>query len=230
MTSVYDAKGRLCSVTVIAVGDNVLLRRLTAENEGYSAVQIGFGEQKESRLTKPLIGEFKKAGVGPQRLVREFRLKRDLPEGEIDLTVTQFQPGDFVDVIGRSKGKGFQGVMKKHNFAGQGAAHGSKTHRRIGAVGNRSTPGRIWKNQGMPGHLGDERVTVQNLQVMQVRESEKIILISGAVPGANGSYVVVRPAVKHPERVLALHAEHRKHEEEEKAKKPKTIAELAQKK
>ena len=162
MTSVYDAKGRLCSVTVIAVGDNVLLRRLTAENEGYSAVQIGFGEQKESRLTKPLIGEFKKAGVEPQRLVREFRLKRDLPEGEIDLSVTQFQPGDFVDVIGRSKGKGFQGVMKKHNFAGQGAAHGSKTHRRIGAVGNRSTPGRIWKNQGMPGHMGDQRVTMSS--------------------------------------------------------------------
>ena len=230
MTSVYDAKGRLCPVTVIAAGDNVLLRRLTEENEGYSAVQVGFGAQKESRLTKPLIGEFKKAGVGPQRLVREFRLKRDLPEGEIDLTVTQFQPGDFVDVIGRSKGKGFQGVMKKHNFAGQGAAHGSKTHRRIGAVGNRSTPGRIWKNQGMPGHLGDERVTVQNLQVMQVREAEKIILVSGAVPGANGSYVLVRSAVKHPERLVALHAEHRKHEEEEKAKKPKTIAELAQKK
>ena len=162
--------------------------------------------------------------------MREFRLTTDLPEGDINLSVTQFQPGDYVDVIGRSKGKGFQGVMKKHNFAGQGAAHGSKTHRRIGAVGNRSTPGRIWKNQGMPGHLGDERVTVQNLQVMQVRESEKIILISGAVPGANGSYVIVRPAIKHPERLAALHAEHRKHEEEEKAKKPKTIAELAQKK
>src|SRR5438874_4173643 len=210
MTSVYDAKGRLCSVTVIAVGDNVLLRRLTAENEGYSAVQIGFGEQKESRLTKPLIGEFKKAGVGPQRLVREFRLKRDLPEGEIDLTVTQFQPGDFVDVIGRSKGKGFQGVMKKHNFAGQGAAHGSKTHRRIGAVGNRSTPGRIWKNQGMPGHMGDRRVTVQNLQVMQVREAEKIILVSGAVPGANGSYVIVRPAIRRPAGRIKLHQEHSK--------------------
>jgi len=230
MTSVYDAKGRLCPVTVIAAGDNVLLRRLTAENEGYSAVQVGFRVQKESRVTKSLLGEFKKAGVEPQRFVREFRLGTDLPEGEINLSVTQFQAGDYVDVIGRSKGKGFQGVMKKHNFAGQGAAHGSKTHRRIGAVGNRSTPGRIWKNQGMPGHLGDQRVTVQNLQVMQVRESEKIILISGAVPGANGSYVVVRPAVKHPERVLALHAEHRKHEEEEKAKKPKTIAELAQKK
>src|SRR5438552_637686 len=173
MTSVYDAKGRLCSVTVIAVGDNVLLRRLTAENEGYSAVQIGFGEQKESRLTKPLIGEFKKAGVGPQRLVREFRLKRDLPEGEIDLTVTQFQPGDFVDVIGRSKGKGFQGVMKKHNFAGQGAAHGSKTHRRIGAVGNRSTPGRIWKNQGMPGHMGDRGTQAVHDVVVAMRAARR---------------------------------------------------------
>src|SRR6266702_2752796 len=220
MTSVYDAKGRLCSVTVIAVGDNVLLRRLTAENEGYSAVQIGFGAQKESRLTKPLIGEFKKAGVEPQRLVREFRLKRDLPEGEIDLSVTQFHPGDFVDVIGRSKGKGFQGVMKKHNFDGQGAAHGSKTHRRNGAVGNRSTPGRIWKNMDMPGHLGDERVTVQNLQVMQVREAEKLILVSGAVPGCNGSYVVVRPALKNPAVRIAEHQAHAKQDKAAAAKKP----------
>ncbi|HEX4653262.1 MAG TPA: 50S ribosomal protein L3 [Candidatus Udaeobacter sp.] len=220
MTSVYDAKGRLRPVTVIAAGDNVLLRRLTQERQGYSAVQVGFGAQKESRLSKPLLGEFKKAGVGPQRVVREFRLANDLPEGDINLSVTQFQPGDYVDVIGKSKGKGFQGVMKKHNFHGQGAAHGSKTHRRIGAVGNRSTPGRIWKNQGMPGHLGSERVTVQNLQVMQVREAEKIILISGAVPGANGSYVIVRPAIKHPERLLAVHAEHRKHDQEEAAKKP----------
>jgi len=230
MTSVYDAKGRLCPVTVIAAGDNVLLRRLTQEREGYSAVQIGFGVQKESRVSNALVGEFKKAGAEPQRFVREFRLQNDLPEGDINLSVTQFQAGDFVDVIGRSKGKGFQGVMKKHNFAGQGAAHGSKMHRRIGAVGNRSTPGRIWKNQGMPGHMGDRRVTVQNLQVMQVREAEKIILVSGAVPGANGSFVIVRPAVKHPERVLALHAEHRKHEEEEKAKKPKTLREMAQNK
>ncbi len=230
MTSVYDAKGRLCPVTVIAAGDNVLLRRLTADSEGYSAVQVGFAAQKESRITKPLLGEFKKAGVEPQRFVREFRLQKDLPEGDVNLSVTQFQAGDYVDVIGRSKGKGFQGVMKKHNFHGQGAAHGSKTHRRIGAVGNRSTPGRIWKNQGMPGHMGDRRVTVQNLQVMQVREAEKIILVSGAVPGPNGSYVIVRPAIKHPERVLALHAEHRQHEEEEKAKKPKTLREMAQKK
>jgi large subunit ribosomal protein L3 len=196
MTSVYDAKGRLHPVTVIAAGDNVLLRRLTGEANGYSGVQVAFGSQKESRLGKPLLGEFKKAGTEPKKFVREFRLKSDLPEAEVNLSVTQFQPGDFVDVIGRSKGKGFQGVMKKHNFAGQGAAHGSKTHRRNGAIGNRSTPGRIWKNMGMPGHLGDERVTVQNLQVMQVREAEKVILISGAVPGSNGSYVIVRPAIK----------------------------------
>ena len=196
MTSVYDAKGRLRPVTVIAAGDNVLLRRLTHENESYSAVQVGFAAQKESRVTKPLLGEFKKAGVGPQRFVREFRLTNDLPEGEVNLSVTQFQAGDYVDVIGRSKGKGFQGVMKKHNFHGQGAAHGSKTHRRIGAVGNRSTPGRIWKNMGMPGHLGDERVTVQNLRVVQVRPDDKVILVCGAVPGSNGSFVVVRPAKK----------------------------------
>src|SRR5438477_10225146 len=202
-TSVYDANGRMRPVTVIAAGDNVLLRRITAENDGYSAIKVGFGAQKESRVTKALLGEFKKAGSEPKRLIKEFRLAADAPEGDIDLNVTQFQPGDWVDVIGRSKGKGFQGVMKKHNFQGQGAAHGSKTHRRNGAVGNRSTPGRIWKNMGMPGHMGDERVTVQNLQVMQVRESEKVILISGAVPGANGSFVVVRPAIKKPAAAAA---------------------------
>ena len=218
MTSVYDANGRMRPVTVIAAGDNVLLRRVTAENAGYSAVKVGFDVQKESRVTKPLLGEFKKAGSEPKKLIREFRLDVDAPEGEINLSVTQFQAGDFVDVIGRSKGKGFQGVMKKHNFHGQGAAHGSKTHRRNGAVGYRSTPGRIWKNMGMPGHLGDERVTVQNLQVMQVREAEKIILISGAVPGSNGSYVVVRPAIKNPAAQIKLHEDHAK--KAQTAKKP----------
>src|SRR2546421_10089262 len=229
MTSVYDANGRMRSVTVIAAGDNVLLRRITAENDGYSAIQVGFDTQKESRLNKAELGAFKKASAEPKKFVREFRLDGDAAEGDIDLSVTQFQPGDFVDVIGRSKGKGFQGVMKKHNFAGQGAAHGSKTHRRNGAIGNRSTPGRIWKNMGMPGHMGDERVTVQNLQVMQVREAEKIILISGAVPGANGSYVVVRPAIKNPAAQIRLHQQHakqdkavaKKHEAEKKTEEKK---------
>ena len=230
MTSVYDAEGRLHPVTVIAAGDNVLLRRLTNDNDGYSAVQVGFAVQKESRVTKAELGNFKKASVEPQKVVREFRLKADLPEGEVDLTVTQFQPGDFVDVIGRSKGKGFQGVMKKHNFHGQGAAHGSKTHRRNGAIGNRSTPGRIWKNMGMPGHLGDERVTVQNLRIMQVREAEKVILVSGAVPGCNGSYVVVRPAIKNPGALLALHEQHAKADAAAHSKKPKKAGEIAEEK
>ena len=223
MTSVYDAKGRLCPVTVIAAGDNVLLRRLTSENEGYSAIQVGFATQKESRVTKQLLGEFKKAGVEPKKLIREFRLAADAPEGEINLTISQFQPGDWVDVTGRSKGKGFQGVMKKHNFHGQGAAHGSKTHRRNGAIGNRSTPGRIWKNMGMPGHMGDERVTVLNLQIVQVREVDKIILISGAVPGSNGSYVVVRPAIKKPEG-SAKNAEAPAKKPEAAVKKPEAAA------
>jgi large subunit ribosomal protein L3 len=201
MTSIYDATGRLRPVTVVAAGDNVLLRRVTTENDGYSAIKVGFDVQKESRVNKALLGEFAAASVEPKKLMREFRLDEDAPEGEINLSVTQFAPGDWVDVIGKSKGKGFQGVMKKHNFDGQGASHGSKTHRRNGAIGNRSTPGRVFKNMGMPGHMGDERVTVQNLQVLQVRETEKVILISGAVPGANGSYVVVRPAIKKPAAV-----------------------------
>src|SRR5438270_9513087 len=233
MTSVYDANGRMRPVTVIAAGDKALLRRVTAENDGYSAIKVGFDVQKESRVTKALLGEFKAAGSEPKKLMKEFRLRADAPEGEINLNVTQFQPGDWVDVIGRSKGKGFQGVMKKHNFHGQGAAHGSKTHRRNGAIGNRSTPGRIWKNMGMPGHMGDERVTVQNLQVMQVREAEKVILISGAVPGCNGSYVVVRPAIKNPAAQIRLHQQHakqdkviaKKHEAEKKAEAKKPEAE-----
>src|SRR4051812_25217231 len=220
MTSVYDADGRLRPVTVIAAGDNVLLQRKTNESDGYAAIQVGFDTQKESRLNKAAIGSFKKASAEPKKFVREFRLEADLPEGEVNLSITQFQPGDFVDVTGRSKGKGFQGVMKKHNFHGQGAAHGSKTHRRNGAIGNRSTPGRIWKNMGMPGHMGDERVTVQNLQVLQVRESDKVILISGAVPGSNGSYVVVRPALKNPASRIAAHHEHAKADAVAAKKKP----------
>ena len=153
MTSVYDANGRLRPVTVIAAGDNTLLRRLTTENDGYSAIQVGFDVQKESRVTKALLGGFSKASSEPKKLVREFRLEEDAPEGEINLAVTQFQPGDWVDVVGKSKGKGFQGVMKKHNFHGQGAAHGSKTHRRNGAIGNRSTPGRIWKSKIGRAHV-----------------------------------------------------------------------------
>jgi large subunit ribosomal protein L3 len=200
MTRVYDATGKATPVTVIEAGGNALLQTKTVEKDGYQAIQVGFETQKESRLPQPLLGHFKKAGVEPKKFVREFRLPDGTPiEGELNLAVTQFEAGQFVDVIGRSKGKGFQGVVKKHGFAGQPAAHGSKTHRRNGAIGNRSTPGRVWKNMGMPGHLGDDRVTVQNLRIIQVRSEDNVILIGGAVPGANGSYVVVRPARKKSE-------------------------------
>src|SRR6201993_401572 len=197
MTRVYDANGKATPVTVIVAGGNTLLQIKSQQQDGYDAVQVGFDSQKESRMSKPLLGHLKKANAEPKKFVREFRL----PEGtqvdaDLNLSVSQFVPGEFVDVIGRSKGKGFQGVVKKHGFAGQPAAHGSKTHRRNGAVGNRSTPGRIWKNMGMPGHMGDNRVTIQNLRIAQVRPEENIILICGAVPGSNGSYVVVRPAKK----------------------------------
>jgi large subunit ribosomal protein L3 len=197
MTRVYDQSGRVTPVTVIAAGGNTVVQTKTLEKEGYAAIQVGFDEQKPQRVNKPELGHFKKAGVGAKKHLREFRSSGDGSEFEgVDLSVTQFEVGDIVDVIGRSKGKGFQGIVRKHNAAGQPASHGSMMHRRPGAIGMRSTPGRVWKNQSMPGHMGDERKTVQNLRVVQVREEEGVILVSGAVPGAVGSYVVVRPAIK----------------------------------
>jgi len=196
MTRVYDEAGTITPVTVILAEPNSILQVKTVENDGYAAVQLGVFDQKEHRVTKPELGHFKKAGVAPKRFVREFTLNgEEVKQGDA-LTVTRFTAGQLVDVIGISKGKGFQGPMKKHNFHGQGAAHGSKTHRRNGAIGMRSTPGRIYKNHGMAGHMGDERVTVQNLRVVQVREADHVLLISGAVPGPAGSYVVVRTAIK----------------------------------
>jgi large subunit ribosomal protein L3 len=197
MTRVYDQSGRVTPVTVIAAGGNTVVQTKTVEKEGYAAIQVGFDEQKPQRVNKPELGHFKKAGVGAKKHLREFRSNGDGSEFEgVDLSVKQFEVGDIVDVIGRSKGKGFQGIVRKHNAAGQPASHGSMMHRRPGAIGMRSTPGRVWKNQSMPGHMGDERKTVQNLRVVQIREEEGVILVSGAVPGAIGSYVVVRPAIK----------------------------------
>ena len=197
MTRVYDDNGKATPVTVIEAGSNAAVQIKTEEKDGYSAVQVGFDAQKEHRVTKPLLGHFKKAGSEPKKVLKEFRLPEGTTlEGAVDLNVNQFSVGDLVDVIGQSKGKGFQGVVRKHNMAGQPASHGSMMHRRNGAIGNRSTPGRIWKNMGIPGHMGDERVTVQNLRVLQVRAEDGIILVTGAVPGAAGSFVVVRPAKK----------------------------------
>ncbi len=200
MSRVYSDKGVATPVTVIHIEPNHVSQRKTVENDGYSAVQLAAFDQVESRLTKPLLHHLKKGGVGAKKRIREWRLPNDEAAASVgdSINVTEFQVGQFVDVIGRSKGKGFQGVMKKHNFAGQGAAHGSKTHRRNGAIGNRSTPGRIWKNMGMPGHMGDDNVTAQNLRIVQVREEDNALLVSGAVPGFKGAWVFVRPARKKP--------------------------------
>lgn len=197
MTRVYDDKGRSIPVTVIEASGNRVLQVKTAETDGYRAVQVGYGDQKPQRVAKPQLKHFEKTESTPKRFIREFRLAEgeDAPESA-DVALTLFEAGQFVDVIGQSKGKGFAGVMKRHNYHGQPGSHGSMMHRRTGAIGNRSTPGRVWKNKGMPGHMGDERVTVQNLQVVQVREDDGVLLIKGAIAGAKGTFVVVRPSKK----------------------------------
>lgn len=197
MTRVYDASGRATAVTVIEAGGNVVVQTKTVEKDGYAAIQVGFDDQKPQRLSKPVLGHFQKASAAPKKLLKEFRSSGNGSEfADLSLAVTQFEPGDIVDVIGKSKGKGFQGVVRKHNAAGQPQSHGSMMHRRPGAIGMRSTPGRIWKNASMPGHMGDERKTIQNLRVVQVRAEDNVILVAGAVPGPTGSYVVIRPAIK----------------------------------
>lgn len=200
MTRVYDDAGVVTAVTVIAADPNTVVQIKGTEKEGYEAVQVGVKDQKESRVSKPLQGHFKKAGVSPKHTLREFRLNGDDADKDVkvgdQITVNRFSVGQIVDVIGLSKGRGFQGVMKRHGFHGQPASHGSKMHRRPGGIGMGSTPGRIPKGKAMPGHMGDKRVTVQNLRVVQIREDDNVLLVKGAVPGAKGSLVVVRTAIK----------------------------------
>ena len=197
MTRIYDEKGRVSPATVIAAGGNRILQTKSIEKDKYTSVQVGFDDQKPQRVGKAMTGHFAKTESTAKRFIREFRLADGAATPETaELPVTNFEVGQFVDVIGQSKGKGFQGTIKRHNFAGQPMTHGSTMHRRNGAIGNRSTPGRVWKNMGMPGHMGDEQVTVQNLRVLQVRSEEGVIVVAGAIPGAKGSYVVVRPAIK----------------------------------
>ena len=197
MTRIYDEKGRISPATVIAAGGNRILQTKSIEKDKDTSVQVGFDDQKPQRVGKAMTGHFAKTESTAKRFIREFRLADNAATPEsAELPVTNFEVGQFVDVIGQSKGKGFQGTIKRHNFAGQPMTHGSTMHRRNGAIGNRSTPGRVWKNMGMPGHMGDEQVTVQNLRVLQVRSEEGVIVVAGAIPGAKGSYVVVRPAIK----------------------------------
>ena len=197
MTRIFDKEaGSSIPVTVIDVSGNTILQTKTPETDGYSAVQVGFDDQKEFRVNKPDLARFKKAGSAPKRRVLEFRFENgaEVPTEHPGLSI--FEAGQFVDVIGKSIGRGFQGAYKRHGFGGLKASHGHMMHRRTGAIGAGSTPGRVWKNQKMPGHDGVRQRTTQNLKIVQVRPEDGVILISGAVPGPTTGYVTVRPAIK----------------------------------
>jgi len=188
-TSVYDARGVIVPVTIVLVGPNRVIQTKTVESDGYNAVQLGFDDQKEHRITKPLLGHFKKFSAKPTKRVREFR----------DFSLGIFAQGDYVDAIGVTKGRGFEGVMKRHNFRGGDASHGAKGwRRRSGAIGQRLFPGTVMRGMKMPGHMGQVRRTAQNLLIVQVREAENLLLIRGAIPGSNNDYVVIREAKKLP--------------------------------
>ena len=197
MTRVFTEDGNSIPVTVIEVTPNRVSQVKSAQTDGYDAVQVTVGERRASRVTAAQAGHFAKAGVEAGRTVLEFRAEAgDLAPGA-SVTVDLFQPGQMVDVTGVSKGKGFQGVIKRWNFSMQDATHGnSLSHRAPGSIGQNQTPGRVFKGKKMAGHMGAERVTVQNLEVVRVDADKNLLLVRGAVPGATGADLVVRPAVK----------------------------------
>ncbi len=193
MTQIWKGD-RAIPVTVVLAGPCKVVQRKTVPTDGYDAVQVGFMEKAEKRINKPLLGHLKKAGAGGVRYLREFR--NFAFDGDT-ITADIFAEGEKIDATGTSKGKGTQGVMKRWNFQGGPASHGSKKwHRRPGSIGQRKTPGRVYKGKRMAGHMGSERVTIQNLEVVEVRADENLILVKGAIPGANGGLVVLRQAVK----------------------------------
>ncbi len=200
MTRVFDKEaGIMIPVTVVDVAGNEFVQKKTTATDGYSAVQVAYGDQKEFRLNKPKQGHLKKNGASPKKLVKEFRFESDsdIPNTEeAHPGAALFEEGQIVDVIGTTKGKGFQGVVKRYNFAGQPDSHGHMMHRRPGGIGAGTWPGRVWKNKKMPGRHGVYRRTVQNLKIVQVRPEDGVVLISGAVPGHKGGYITVRPAIK----------------------------------
>ena len=195
MTQVFDESGVLTPVTVIKVDENTVVGERTAEKNGYSAVVLGYGDIKKKHVTKPYAGQFAE-GIEPRKKLVEFRdFELECKPGD-KLGIEVFSDIDTVDVIGTSKGKGYAGVMKRHNFGGGRATHGSKFHRQNGGVGMSSTPGKLMKGLKMAGRMGSDRVTVQNIKVVKVDAEKKVILIAGAVPGAAKSLVLVRKAIK----------------------------------
>ncbi len=198
MTQVYDAQNVLVPVTVVEAGPCPVVQVKTVETDGYNAVQLGFGAQKAKNSSKAEAAHAKKAGLeSTPRVLSEVRLAAapTVKAGDV-VTVTAFTEGQTIDVIGISKGKGFAGVVKRFRVAGGPASHGSMFHRRIGSIGMRQTPGRSWKNQAMPGHMGQEQRTVQNLSVVKIIADKNLILVKGAIPGANGDDVIIRAGKK----------------------------------
>jgi large subunit ribosomal protein L3 len=185
MTQIYDAEGRLIPVTVIEAGPCRVSAVRTRDQQGYEAVQLTFEEVPERKLTKAELGHLKKQQIPASRHLREFKKLGDAQVGQV-LKADLFQKGEWVDVEGISKGKGFQGVMKRHNYRGGPETHGSMFHRAPGSIGSSSYPSRVWKGKTLPGHMGSERVTIQRLKVIEARPDENLLFVSGAVPGATG--------------------------------------------
>jgi large subunit ribosomal protein L3 len=205
MTQVFDEDGNVVPVTVVQATTNTIAQVKTVERDGYAAVQLAYGHSR--KVTKPLAGHLRKAGIESARALTELRLApgEQAPEVGATVDVSTFGRGDLVDVTGTSRGKGYAGVMKRHNFSGMGDGHGvKKKNRHPGSVGACSTPGRTFRGTRMAGRMGGERVTIQNLEVVEVDTEHELILIRGAIPGADGQVVLVRAAVKHPDRAPAL--------------------------
>ena len=199
MTRVFTEDGASIPVTVVEVSPNRVTQIKELETDGYRAIQVTAGNRKASKVSKSEAGHFAKAGVEAGNALLEFRLEEadEAPEVGAELTVERFEAGQIVDVTGKSKGKGFQGGVKRWNFSMQDATHGNSiSHRAPGSIGQCQTPGRVFKGKKMAGHMGDERVTTQNLEVVRVDAERNLLLIKGAVPGAPGGDVIVRPAVK----------------------------------
>jgi large subunit ribosomal protein L3 len=197
MTQVFRADGQVVPVTLLKAGPCVVVQRKTPANDGYDAVQLGLLEYvKPQRINKPMTGHMKKSGSSGVKFLREFRLQPgqgDLKAGDRVL-LDEFKAADMVDVIGVSKGRGFAGVVKRHNFRGGDASHGSMHHRAPGSIGASSYPSRVWPGTRMAGHMGTQQVTVRNLEVIEVDAEDNVLVVKGAVPGPNGGYVVVRRA------------------------------------
>lgn len=190
MTQIYTEDGKSYPVTVVEAGPCCVVQVKTLDKDGYDAVKIGFLQIDEKKLNKPSSGIFKKAGTKPYKILREFDMS-GLQVGEF-ITVEQFVSGEKVSVSGVSKGKGFQGVMKRHNFSGGPGSHGSMFNRAPGSIGASSYPSRVWKNQKLPGHMGSDNVTVRNLEIIDVRADQNVLLIKGAVPGSTGTLLEIK--------------------------------------